>query len=350
MVFVIPPHTITGLLDLSLPKLLLGSKEVNLTAWRVLSDLIAGKTKRPQQRTLEKFANLAVARLNSTRTPSDFLEMLKGIPDGRPWEVSLASWNAGRRAVAPDYDPSVELFNVEAARMEQIAYEAARKAKEQGDWKGAVDEIRRWELCRLPSLQWVLGNLDVGSQERFVATVSPLIVTSTLYLMACWSVDWYGVEEHATRISMIPEQRGTRLVRPMTRWLEGLKARRKSRTLRTLSDYLLYPHSTDEDVETLRRVFRNWWTKGDIPPWSRVPHIVHSLCLVHGEENREQIQDELHMILAMIRLMDKLLQFSLEIRDRWLPDYDPLAPFRDAPLISEHAREAKTALLLQAKQ
>ena len=185
--------------------------------------------------------------------------------------------------------------------------------------------------------------------ERFATTASPVVIMSTLYLLACWAVDWFGADTPPNGITILPEQRGERVVRPMTRWLESVKATHGLPTVRALSDYILAPSSKDEDVETLRRVFRRWWTQGEVPPWSRVPHIARSISEVLGKPV-EQIRGQLTEALGMIRLMDGLLEYSLKIRDHLLPDYDPLSPFRGYPLMRSHALEVKAALPLQPEQ
>ena len=52
MVFAIPPHELIAMLDVSLPKILLGSKKTNPSAWRTLNNLMNGKTKRPLRKSL----------------------------------------------------------------------------------------------------------------------------------------------------------------------------------------------------------------------------------------------------------------------------------------------------------
>ena len=276
------------------------------------------------------------------------VEIFKHPPEGTLWEVAAISLEKGIKASAPEHDTSLDLFGKEAVQMEKIAYEAVKQAVEQDDLRIAVDLISRWKLCRLPSLQWVIGNIDTSSQKRFSETAFPLTIYSTLYLLACWYVDWFGTDTPKEGISIMPEQRGSDLVRPMTRWLEGIETSHILTTRDALADFLLCKSSGD--LEDKKREIRKWRNQGEIPSWSRVKVIVNSLGKRLGEENREQIQTEVTMSLAMVRIVDALLTASIEIQKRWLPDYDPLAPFKDAPLIFDYARGAKAALLQHAKQ
>jgi hypothetical protein len=63
MDFAPPPRATFAMLDISMPKLLLGRKENDPTAWRILSDIEAGRTKRPQRKTEERFMRLPAAKV-----------------------------------------------------------------------------------------------------------------------------------------------------------------------------------------------------------------------------------------------------------------------------------------------
>lgn len=345
MPFAIPPHTIFQLLDVSVPKLILGSKESNPSAWRVLTDLFSGKTNRPQKRTLDALLALSVGR-----NAPPLSELTKEWTGGLPWETLVTGVTSGRKRAETAYDPSTDIFRVEAIRMERLAYTAMQEAKKANDLSVALEHISRWNLCDLPSLQWVIGNIDTRDLDRFGATASPLVITASLYLMACWNVESLDADPPDNTPSITPQRRDGQYIRPMSRWLETLKQGYGFKTQRELANFLLRPRSTNEEPKDLEREVRKWRATGAIPAWSRVPHIINSVVEHEGEDRREQIHNSLYGVFAMIRLMDKLLTLSQEIQRRWLPDYDPLAPFQDMPLIRERAVAAKAALLPQAER
>lgn len=345
MPFAITPLTVYQFIDISAPKLLLGSKESNPTAWRVLSDAISGKTKQPQKKTLNRVFDL----LGATKSAS-LSAAIQTAPGARPWEIGVAAHQAGRKKADPAYEPASDVLCVEALRMEKLTYTAIEEGTKANDLSVTLDCITRWELCDLPSLQWVIGNIDTSNQDRFTTTASPLVIPATLYLMACGKVEYFGVDLPDTGISIAPLLRDGEAIRPMRRWLETLKDHWQFGTTRELSDFLLKPRSKNEDIETLRRVFRNWWSEGEIPAWSRVPHIVDSIVEQVGQEHRQDIRDGIYAAFINIRLMDKLLTLSQQIQRRWLSDYDPFAPFQDLRLMQERAIAAKVALSSQAGQ
>ncbi|MGE5609615.1 MAG: hypothetical protein ACM359_10205 [Bacillota bacterium] len=328
------------MLDLTWPKILLGGKEANPTAWRILNDVLSGKTKRPQKKTLEMVGRLISTKMYGSGSPIDVLAVAQQMPDGYPWETSTAMWNAGLSAAGGEPFLTVA---TEAVRMERIAYAAGAAAK-RGDLQAALNHILGWDMNMLPCQQWIIAHIDTsGTPKDFGITSAPLAVVATLYLWACWVVDFFGPEVPPTAFSIIPEQRGDRIIRPMRRWLEGVKAQMQIRTIDGLADFLLHPRTRDEDVEGLRRQVRKWWQKGEIPAWSRVRHITWSMSKALGAD-RSTMENELQVALAAIRFLDQLLAYSLAIRDQALPEYDPLAPFRDYPQMRRHAAEVKAAL------
>lgn len=339
MVFALPPHTLISMLDLSWPKILLGSKKADPTAWRILNDLFTGKTKRPQQKTLDRIGAQISEKFSAGR-PFDVFDMARETPDGRPWETLTAMWNAG--VMASGGEP-MATFSTEAVRLERIA-DAARAAAKVGDLRKAFDHIQGWDLNTLSCQQWIMAHIDCsGSLEQFQRTAAPLVIVATLYLLACWAVDFSGPDVPQRSFSIMPEQRGDRMIRPMRRWLEGVKSDRNIRTLDDMADFLLRP-SPKEDVETLRRQFRKWWQRGEVPAWSMVPRIVASLSQVLRAEHPAEIEKKINIAMAAIRFVDNLLTHSLAIRDKILPKYDPLAPFRDYPQMRRHAAEVEAAL------
>lgn len=352
MVFAIPPQEIINMTGLSVPKMVLGGKDNDPSMWRILTDMNAGRTLRPQQKTLRRLETLLISSLNrltGESPPCGFLSKKANVSGDRPWEFCVAALNEGRIQADPNFDPSLDLFGIEAIRFDQIACHTNKAFLDQGNYQAAVEHIKsQWTLSHLPSSQWVIENIDTSdSRDRFIVTALPLTIITTLYLLACWSV---GFEISSNAISVMPERRGERLVRPMTRWLEGIKVRDEIQSVRSLSDYFLYPRTESEDIDTLRRLFRRWWTKGEIPPWSRVPHIANSISRVIVQAESKEISEELHWALTTIRVVDRLLSLSLEIKEHCLPDYDPLLPFQDYELMLEHARKAKAALQLHVKQ
>jgi len=343
MVFALQPTAIIAMLDFSLPKWLLGKEENDPTMWRILSDMESGRTKRPQRKTEER-----VIELMTEKEPvPGLMEQLRQIPDGSPWKVFITSFNLG--AVASGGTPYLVL-GTESLRLEQLAV-AAREALRQGNFPAAYEQIERWEMTPLPSLQWVMDQIDChGTTERFAATAAPLVIMTTLYLLACWEVDSFDKNGHRLTGMLLPEMRKGELIRPMTRWLEGVKEKNGIPTMRALSDHLLAPSSKDKSPDNLRREVRKWYGGGEIPAWSRVPLIVGSLAGVFGHDNKDAIEFKVWAGLCMVRILDGLLAFSIKIRDLHLPDYDPLAPFRDYPLMFAHARQVKAALPSQPDQ
>jgi hypothetical protein len=332
MVFALPPNAIFEMLDWSVAKWLLVNKKSNPTKWRILSDIEAGKTKRPRLATVKWLLRLFIKKV---RIPG-IVRQIRQIPDGLPWERAIRSFNIGN--VAAGGEPSRTLEQ-ESLRLERLA-DTAKVAIQQGDFQTAYDHIGRSKMPPLPSLKWIMGQIDCrGPIDRFAASACPLTIVTTLYLLACLEVDKYDADEASGAERLLPELRDGCLIRPMTRWLEGVKAANELPTVHALYDCLLA--QGDDDV---RREVRKWRGQGDIPSWSRVTPMVSSISEKFGRDKKDEIERKVRMGLAIVRILDGLLKCSLEIRDRYFPDYDPLAPFRDYPLMYAHAGKVKAAL------
>lgn len=350
MCFALPPQEIINIIGVCLRQVLLGNKKSNESDWRTLSNLENGKTKHLTPKTKTKLEKLYLAHRKKLYGDGQIPELsfdFFNVLDESPWNAVVQSINAGLKASGGAPLPT---FTSEAIRLERVA-NTVRTLASRGNLRGAMEQIEQWELAGLPCVQSILAQIDYKkSAKQNSIILAPLLVITTLYLLACFSVDDDDREPQRKKVSILPELRGERLVRPMRRWLEALKELQGVRTNKELSKRLLASRSPDEDAESLQSLFDKWWQNGELVSWQRVPHLVSSLSKFYGEDNADQIKFQVYASLSFVRLMDGLLDLSIEIRDKLLSNYDALSPFSEYPNIRRYALEKKEALSSVSKR
>lgn len=296
------PMEVMDMLDVSLPKLLLKRKKTNPSLWRWLSDVMDGTRASPH---IEKLADVSVSK----KYPFDF-ENLEG---KSLWESFCLGLQANVDAPYP------ATFCHEAIRLERMRSQA-KTALESG--KKVRVNLAELDFFSIPSIEGAAFAHNLHPKPECLFAVFRIV--SSLYLLACWELDEVGETNDfiADRLVPLRNEKG-QVVRPMQRWMVGMRARYGSIALNELYDRLLVPRSRDENIETLRRVGRKWWQKGEIPAWSRVEHTAQSLA-IEGEDMRQAI----YTSLAFVRILDHLWSSSVEIHEQW-EEWDPLSPFGD---------------------
>lgn len=310
------------------------------TEKRVFRDLVRGRTKRPQAKTFDLLMRRLSEGFGVPNSEFDILEVAKSIPDGPPWETSIASWNAGVIAAG---GPEMKLFGGEAIRLEQLA-NLARREFARGQFKAAVDHILHWGVSDFPNLRHIVERIDCYStKEQFIRTALPIMISSTLYLLAFFDADYFVGKASPNLGPLMPRRENGKILRPMRCFLEVVKADKKIRSVRALSDFLLAPRTAGEDLDTLRSLFKTWWYNGEYPAWSRVPHIIASTIGVVGEQNQIQAKG-VYIAIALVRLLDWLLSVGEKIQQEQLEWFDPVAVFSDYPAMYARAQKEKAAL------
>ena len=340
MPIALSPSEIFRLLDISNAKLLLGKKETDPTLWRILSDAQKGKTQTAYQKTKDKVDRLLrgnVARISGV-TPTDpsLLDQIEQTPDGSEWEVCISAFEHGL-TTAETKPPT--FFSTEATRLDR----ASRPIKtliEAGEFELALQEIKRVDMPSTPSFDNILGQIECGrGSERFIASACPIVIYTTLYLLACWEVD-YTLGDEPSNAAFLPIRSDGKDIRPMTRWLGFLRTKFELTTISSLAEFLLTTIDEDSSVPELKK----WYYRGVIPAWSRVPTIATSLAQKLSPDDREQIEFELICRLAVLRILNGLLDFGLEIQKHHHPAFNPMALFQDYSLMLAYAEERKKGL------
>lgn len=337
MVIALPPSAILTLLDISMSKMLLGKKESDPALWRNLSDAKKGKTRKVQRKTKDKIERLLTETFKrwSGVKPSNS-DLLEQIPNGSEWETCIAAYQRGL-SMAGGEPP--DFFMSEALRLDR-ASRPIRALIDAGDFECAMQELRRSDMPSTPSINSILDQLECkGGSERFYASVSPIVIPSTLYLLACWEIDNIGEKEPSYEV-FLPIMRDGKKIRPMTRWLDYLSAKFDLTTKRELANLLLADIDEDTSVPELKK----WYYHGIFPAWTRVPTIATSLAQKFCTDDRKQIEFELISRLAGLRLLNGLLDLGVNIRDKHSPTFDPMAAFQDYSLIRAYVRERKKGL------
>jgi hypothetical protein len=316
--------------------LMLGKKEADPSIWRILSDLEKGRQKRIHPGTEARIWKLVQDRW-PLLNPS-LLAELRGQPDCLPWEGAIAVLDLVVRASG---GPPWCVLGAEAIRLEQLSI-PVEEALERGDFHVARDLMATSNMPQLECLPVIISQIDCsGDKGRFAVTAAPVVIVTTLYLLACVEAD-SNDKSVALGARLIPEMRDGTLVRPMRRWLEGFKEEYELRTEERLAQFLL----TGQDEKTSQREVRKWWS-GEIPAWTRVRRMARALSQATGRNDIDPLERMLRVGLAAVRLLDRLLSSSLSIHARHLP-YDPYGPFREYPAMLAHARKVKTGLLADA--
>ncbi|WP_430469351.1 hypothetical protein [Thalassospira lucentensis] len=344
MVLIINPQTASKLLSLTLPGIILGKKKTDPTSWRVLSDILSGKTKRPHNKTVTKIIE-KISHAQKDKQPYDkIINDINEIPDDYLWEPFIYGFVSGRKNVDPSYNEQKDLFIVEISNLDKLSVNTIKKSKKSKKPSIIKNEIYLWPLGRIPTLTEMADDIDTRSIESTVKTSSPTFIVTSLYLMACWSIESFGENARSTMASLLPKERNGQIVRPIRNWLECIKEQRNLSTAVSLSDYFLRPNSEHEDIETLRRIFRGWWNNQKVPTWSETHRISQSLNLDHKDKKPDDISFSIQEIIGMIRIMDHLLNMSFHIKFKYLPNYNSMQPFLDFDQIYAYAESRKSAL------
>ena len=277
---------------------LIGSQQNAPSLWRILSDYMAGRSKNLQRKTIERFGELFIQR--------------KGLPKGRLSHP------------APNPDAIIERLD-EAER-------CAKDAIAQGDLPTAFKAICRCGFPEWPSFEEILGRLDLHApKEHFLLSAEPLLILTSLYLLARLEVDLFGDVNSPVVEHLLPIKRERKLVRPMTRLLESEIDGKCLNTDAEIATYLLGQNRKSFDSDC--REARNW-KSGIAPAWNRIDHIWRVLAHRHPDGAK----GEFYFCLLGVKALDGLLSYGEEISKRQsMSNYDCLSPFLDYPLIYDFA-------------
>lgn len=314
---------VLAILDTSIPKLLLGNKSHNPNDWRWISDVMDGKRTNPHRRKVEQvFA-----------TYSEQAIELEQFEDATGWETFCGGLQSNGSAPYP------ATFCHEAIRMEKMALQVLNEYNRHGR---VTTSLTDWDFLDIPSFHAaMLTPHDRNNVEPFIETIR---IINSLYLLACWEVDEVGDTDSWLVDRLLPIRRAGKPVLPMRLWMEAMRTSHSDMRLVDLYDCLLVRRSKKEDVETLRRVARKWWQKGEIPAWSLVPRIIESLNTAPLSTLKGVSEFGIYASLAIVRILDHLLSSSVTISERYKTWTDPLAPFNDYPTLHSLAQSRATKL------
>jgi len=331
MVLALPPDKLLEWLDVSLPAMLLGKKESDPTLWRILSNVKKGRQKRIHPRTEAAL----LARMQVKCPVSNLMDEIGRVPDAPPWERTIRAFNSGHRLAG---SPPLLVLEVEAIRLERLAI-PVKEVVRLGDFHAARNLLVAANMPPLDCWPEIISQIECsGGKDRFVVTATPVVIASTLYLLACAEVDMVEAGE-ALGARLIPEMRDGVLVRPMRRWLEAVMEEKGLRTQRSLARFLL----TDQNEDTSRLELRKWWSGQGVPAWTRVRTMARAISRATGRNDTDTLEKMIQIGLGAVRLLDGLLVLSMAVQEHHAP-YDPWGAFRDYPAMLAHARKVKAGL------
>lgn len=315
-------------LGVSLPRILLGKKSNNETAWRTLQNV---GLRTPTKKTLKLLNTLAQRIAEDNGIPPLDLAKVVTLGEGEQryptWEENVALWES-----EVGFLP---FAGQEAILLEKDTIEIARHLYS-GEIGAAIREIEFGRFGSLATVKSVVEHLSPAMNgDEFKAAAQPLYSVSYLYLVACAETDLV-IPPFA--VAFLPKLEGEKVIRPMRRWMTSAKAALKAKTQRELYDKLLVPISRDEDIETLRTEAGRWWRNGKLPSDYYVNRIIRSLDLAFEGKSHKEI---VTLGISFVRIFDHFLNIAQGVQEKHLTWFDPIKLFSDYQLLAAEAQERR---------
>ncbi|MCM0020437.1 MAG: hypothetical protein NBV67_10625 [Tagaea sp.] len=336
MVIAVSPSKIFKWCGFSFPKWLLGKKENNQALWRALGDLKRGKHKKLHPRTEENLR----AKLSTKLAGSVSLEAIeRQCPDGPPWESAVRAFNAG---VGLKDGAAFSTLAHEAVRLERQA-KPVILAFEAGQYDTALNLLANADTPKVVSGASLAGRIESNDPKaHFVATAAPLIVSTTLYLFACFDADFDDSGE-SRYAKFMPKRANGRIQWPMERWLQSAMERAALTSMSDLEKLLF----DGVDLGDAKRERRRWQSGKEFPAWTRVSAMARSVCRQRKHADFEAVSSFMRVELTATRFLHELFLFAKPF-EKTFPGYDALKAFRDYPMMVDHARRLKAGLPAEA--
>ncbi len=333
------PDEISGILGIDVREVLFKNKKANAYLWRLVTKL---RDDPIAVVPWNLFKRLIFSKQRWLPTESAAVELdqylrdvssASGLVEGRlSWKSAIESLNAGivRSAGLP-----LAAFESEVDRLERGADEIEQLI-DANDLRDVEKAIARVGLPYWPCLQETILKLNRRNDISAFGAVVPLLrVTTTLYLLSLFRHEFFEGKAESMLV-LLPATNGERPVRAMARWHDWYKA--------TFPEYplwqMLYGAAGKDSGAPLVRA----WRRGDVvPSWDHVGVISRSLAHELNVDAQE-IHIPFRISLMVVRLLDHLLGECISVREKYVPEFDPISPFRDFPLMLEHARKVKAGL------
>jgi len=320
---------IEGALKVNLREALFGQKKLAAHNWRKFGNWQKNTFGPVKQRDIEDLHKLLSARYGSRKGFNEGFNQVLSAPEGIGWKSDIKLVNL---VIEAEGGPPFSTLEFEAARFDHVANDIRGRVAS-GVFVNFLTEI---DCAVYPSFLAAQERRNISISSRLDEVESLLQAPTALYLFACLAIDFHPDAAKLFEL-LLPLRRENQIVHPVARWLERIQtAYPQVKWNETVA-------GSNGDIESAGRLIRKWRNGSELPSSRRWNEIAASISSQTKLE-LESIKSDFKLALLVIRFLEFLLNKSTQVRRKFLPNFDPVSPFRDFPLMLEHARKVKAGL------